>query len=487
MKSYWGKSLRDISQIARKVGFGLRPEDQFSGTLEDWIDLQLNQSANWQILRTNDGNERDLIAWPTNVDLTLSDRIKMLRKRRANSLAIDKKKFSDGERNVLQEENFHENSIARFDQNLFLQTAVYSSDHVKMRISQFWLNHFTIGDKGGTPELIGDLWKNVIFNRIDGYFSDMLYFATSHPAMLLYLDNIHNIGPNSIKSMDCKGSECVVGLNDNLGRELMELHTVSPARGYTEMDIHEAAKVLCGWGNLFDEKFHKEPKDFNQPWEEYHAEPGEKTVLNQKIPAGKKGLRVLTDVLADDSFTAHHLATKLAHHFIGDSASQSEIASIQEAWLTSNGHLPTVHRAVLKAAALSATRRFHWPLTWAVQVLRISNADLIEGIEDVDKKDKEAVQRSAESIMSELGNSFWTERQPNGYSDSKADWLSTEHLDRRLRFAELVYAHGKNTLPASTIISNNTFSEETIALVNRGKTEKQKFILLMCSPEFMEV
>jgi uncharacterized protein (DUF1800 family) len=469
------------------VGLGLRPNEQFSGTLEDWINEQLNQNQEWKILRTTQSKNRDLITWPSNIDLTLDARIKMLRKRRANSVAIDKQKLNDGDRYVKQEENFLENSISRYDQSLFLQTAVYSSDQIRIRLSHFWLNHFTIGSTNGTPELIGDFWKNVIYNRLDGSFSEMLYFATTHPAMLVYLDNIHNIGPHSIKSRDCITSECVVGLNDNLGRELLELHTVSPQRGYTEIDIHETAKVLCGWGDLFDQPFMKEPKDFNQPWENYHAEPGEKIVLGNKIPEGQSGLRVLTDQLAKDEFTAHHLAMKLVHHFIGEAASISDINSLAAVWLESNGNLPTVHREVLRMASVSKTKRFHWPLTWAIQVLRISNTDFIEGIEDVDSKAKDDVQRSAEKIMIELGNSFWSERQPNGYSDAKADWLSTEHLDRRVRFAELVHAHGKNTLPVRTIVEKNRFSDYTISLVNKGKTEKQKFILLMCSPEFMEV
>ena len=95
--------------------------------------------------------------------------------------------------------------------------------------------------------MVVDYWKNAIYSFLDRSFSDLLYSATTHPAMLSYLDNIYNIGENSPKGKQCTSSDCVVGLNDNLGRELMELHTVSPARGYTETDIHEAAKVLTGW------------------------------------------------------------------------------------------------------------------------------------------------------------------------------------------------------------------------------------------------
>lgn len=209
-----------------------------------------------------------------------------------------------------------------------------------------------------TPELIGDYW-DAIYSGLDGSFDDLLYRVESHPAMLTYLDNIYNIGWHSEKAKGCDFDGCVVGLNDNLARELMELHTVSPSRGYTEDDIHNAAMTLAGWGDVFELPWGVVPDDWAQPWAQYHAEP--KTVLGVSIPEGPKGLRVLTDLLAKDTATPQFICRKLTTHFIGDQATAEDIAAVEAAWTASSGHLPTVHRAVLTRAVEVRSNGFTGP------------------------------------------------------------------------------------------------------------------------------
>jgi uncharacterized protein (DUF1800 family) len=479
--------MKSIHQAARKIGFGFRSDDRASKTSDTWIEEQLSLEPNWLVLKSNNDEARELVHWPNEPDLSLGARVNRLRLRRSVKEEIDAKKLSDSERDVLLEKNWDENSVSPMDQLLFLQAAIYSADQVKLRLSHFWLNHFTVGDKETTSELIGDYWKNAIYNNMNGSFNEMLYHATSHPAMLTYLDNIYNIGPNSEKAAECRAKDCVVGINDNLGRELLELHTVSARHGYTEADIHEAAKVLTGWGNIIDRPFNQEPEDYSQPWEGYHAEPGTKTVLGKVIPSGSDGLRVLTDYLADDLSTARHLSLKLARHFVGESVSSDDVASIEKVWVSTRGYLPAVHQEVLRLAVASDIRKFHWPLTWAVQVLRISGGDLFEGHEDQKNRDKDAVLRDAGKFMAEIGNSFWSVRQPNGFSDRKADWISTEHMDRRIRFAGLVYDHARGRRSVDELLETLELTIATRELVARGKSDTQRFILLMCSPEMMEV
>lgn len=474
-----------IQQFARKVGFGAAPGGQ-ADAVDDWIDAQLAMSRDWRAYPTIYGaSEPSLTAWPEGLGLSLDDRIARLRRRRKAKDDIDARKLPDPERMVLQERNWAANSIERLDQTLFLQTAVLGDDQLRLRLAHFWLNHFTVGNKETTGELIGDYWVS-LYDQLDGSFADLLYRATTHPAMLTYLDNIYNIGTSSPKARGCTQADCIIGINDNLGRELLELHTVSPKRGYTEQDIHEAARVLAGWGNVFDLPFHTKPKDWSQPWEPFHAEPGAKSVLGWTIAEGKSGLRQLTDHLAEDPATILHLSAKLARHFLGGEPDPAEIGQIAAVWRDTSGHLPAIHRTVLRLAARTTRRRFQWPLTWAVTVMRLSGGHLVMGTEDIGRSPQDDVERDAGRLMDELGNSFWSERQPNGFSEDKADWLSTEHMDRRMRFADLVARHAKGVRPVDAILADQDFAPRTIDLCARGRTETQRFILLMCSPEMME-
>lgn len=479
--------MKTLAVVSRKVGFGFRPGDPVPLSADEWLEEQLGLRAGWPCLRSDAAGAKGLGPWPDAPDLSLAGRVQRLRTLRTHADAIDARALPDAERAILRERNRAENTVTDLDQLLFLQAAVYGQDQIRLRLAQFWLNHFTVGQKETTGELIGDYWKSAIYDRLDGRFGDLLHAATTHPAMVTYLDNIYNIGTRSPKAAQCTGADCVVGINDNLGRELLELHSLSPARGYTEADIHEAARVLAGWGNIFDRPFHTEPDDYSQPWEAFHAEAGDKVVLGWPIPSGRGGLRVLTDHLAGDAATIRHLSRKLAVHFIGSGATDADLRAIEAVWHGTKGALPAIHRTVLRLAMASDARRFHWPLTWAVQVLRLSGGHLLESVEDLNQPEKGSVQREAAKLMQELGNSFWSERQPNGFSDTKADWVSTEHMDRRVRFAGLVHDHAEGRLPVDAILAANGFSRTTAALLDRGRDERQRFLLLMCSPEMMEV
>lgn len=126
-------------------------------------------------------------------------------------------------------------------------------------------------------------------------------------------------------------------------------------------------------------------------------------------------------------------------------------------------------------------------MTWLFQILRVSGANLIGGYADLGKELVDGVTRAPDVLTAELGNSFWSIRQPNGYSERKADWISTEHLDRRMRIAEMIARHASPKFTAEEIIDRQGFSDLTRALVARGTTDEQRFVLLACSPEMMEV
>ena len=323
--------------------------------------------------------------------------------------------------------------------------------------------------------------------------------------MLDYLDNPSSVGENSKEAKWLRKDGKIAGLNDNLARELLELHTVSPARKYSETDIRNTAKILAGWGFAvpnFVEDYNREKKNGHlsnnitfekfvlAPYVKIRAEPGKKVVMGKTFPSGPKALRKLTNMLADDDFTAQYLSKKLAIHFIGEKASKEEVKVIYDTWKKSKGDLAEVHKATLKVAQATKIKKFLWPSTWMFQSIRVSGARFIEEnesgggfgrIQDNGRLDYEPL-----GILDEIGHNFWASRQPDGYSEKKLDWVSTEHLDRRIRIASRIFRAGPSR-SGEEIADLLGFSDRTKLVISKGRNSEEKFIIALCSSDLMEV
>ena len=479
----------NLIRISKRIGLGDTEEFYGQSSLESIIKSSLDTPVLFKALPSLHGT---LDIWPSEKEFNLNQRIKRLVKRRTQSDAIDNRNLSDQEREIAQELNKEKFSVDKIDQYRFFHAGQYATNQIKLRLSYFWLNHFTVGEKEVTPQLISNYWETVMLNGIDGTFSDLLYNAITHPAMLTYLDNIYNIGPNSPEARKCESeagaSSCVFGLNDNLGRELLELHTVSPAAGYSEKDITNCAKVLAGWGNIFDKNsWSSKPADFSRPWDNNHSEPGRKMVMGKEIPTGRKGLRVLTDFLASHHDTKRYISKKIITHFCGEKYAQGHFEELVDLWTKTNGDLKEIHSKVMEMSIISNEKIFLWPTTWCFQVARITGANIAAGFNEIGEDNMESHIIDPSRIMSEMGHNFWAERQPNGFSDIKNDWISTEHIDRRIRYAGLLYDYGRPKKSTDNIIMQHI---ETTILKNKLlsiKNERTRFIATLCSPDIMEV
>lgn len=479
----------NLARVSRRIGLGAMEEFSSHTNIEGIIKSSLESHVVFKGLPSLHGA---IEMWPSEKEFDLNQRIGRLVKRRTESDAIDKRKLSDQEREIARELNWKKFSVDKIDQYRFFHAGQYATNQVKLRLSYFWLNHFTVGAKEVTPQLISDYWENVMLSGLDGTFSDLLYNAITHPAMLTYLDNIYNIGPNSPKAQKCGSkagtSSCVVGLNDNLGRELLELHTVSPLAGYSEGDITNCAKVLAGWGNIFDKNsWSTKPADFRQPWDNNQSEPGPKLVLGKEIPTGKKGLRVLTDFLASHPDTKRFLSKKIITHFCGEKYAQDHSEQLVDLWTKTNGDLKELHSKVMEMSITSNEKVFLWPTTWCFQVARVTGANIAAGFNEIGEDNMRSHIIDPSRIMSEMGHDFWAERQPNGFSDLKDDWISTEHIDRRIRYAGLLFDFGRPEKDTNYIINQHikmpALRNKLLSIGN----ERTRFIATLCSPEMMEV
>jgi uncharacterized protein (DUF1800 family) len=332
--------------------------------------------------------------------------------------------------------------------------------------------------------------EEAILANLNGSFSNMLYKVTTHPGMLAYLDNIWSSGEDSKHNISCKRKvDCQSGLNDNLGRELLELHTVSQKAGYSENDIRQTAKTLAGWGTYLGDSVEKLKKKggTTDHWDMYktrYAEPGNKKILGKEIGAGKGGLRQLTDYLASNEYTIMHISEKLCQHFVSDNPHKKDIDFIANSWRRSKGDLDQIHSAVIELVINSRDDKFQWPMNWLFQVIRLSDASYFHGWESVHSGSKNLME--VDQVFEELGQSFFSERQPNGYSSHKEEWLSGEMLERRLRFASAIHKVGRTKSSPEQIMDRIGANMTTRNLVkSAGQNSNDRFTALMCSPELM--
>ena len=487
MFSFFGKFMIEQFRVAQKLGLMFRSDTPLPDDIKSWATSQLK--ANSPALGINKVGGK-VQSWPRALQPNLEKRAEMWRIYRANR-DKEKKQIDGQETRAAKRANELKNLMGEKDELKFAHRNVYGQDQLRLRFTNFWTNHFTMGNIHDNQNVIGHAIDKAILANLNSSFSEMLYKITSHPAMLIYLDNIWSSGENSKEARDARRDGFQAGLNDNLGRELLELHSVSPAAKYKETDVRNSANVLAGWGVELDKPLDwmRDVAHTTNHWDvykEHWAEPGNKFVLGQTIYAGKGGLRQLTDFLAMHENTIMFISKKLTQHFVSDEPSKSDINYIANAWRKSNGNLDQIHTAVIERAIMSKEPKFQWPMTWLFQIVRLSNATFFKGWEELYIYDDMLMENP--KIFIELGQGFWHSRQPDGYSSDKNEWLSGEMFERRIRFADAIYRAANPKVLSAEIMDRIGANEATRRLVEKaGKYENAKFIALMCSPELMRL
>jgi uncharacterized protein (DUF1800 family) len=338
------------------------------------------------------------------------------------------------------------------------------------RLVWFWSNHFCISaDK--VVAMAGPYEREAIRPHVLGHFVDMLQAAESHPAMLVYLDNEQSMGPDSVAGINRDK-----GLNENLAREIMELHTLGVRSGYTQKDVTSFANVITGWTWI-------------PPIEPEHGgefafakrlhEPGDKTVLGKTYPdAGLgQGRAVLTD-FARHPATAQHIAEKLARHFVADEPPPTLVAKLEQTFKDSYGDLKEVSRTLVMADESWAPQRSKLkpPSAWIVAMLRLAGLGVLP---------PNAIGRVV-GAQAALGEALWRPPAPNGYPDTEAAWIDgvPHRLDIANEFAARVAA---NVDPLALLEAGlgPLASAETRQTVGRAETRAQALTLLVMSPEFL--
>jgi uncharacterized protein (DUF1800 family) len=358
------------------------------------------------------------------------------------------------------------------------------------RITQFWSNHFAVSvDKIAVLGLAGAMEREAIRPNVTGSFSRMLLAVEKHPAMLLYLDNQTSIGPNSraARLLEKRGNsgERKVDINENLAREILELHTLGVNGGYTQGDVTTFAKAITGWsigGEPQGRRLARLGIDTGRPGEfffreEFH-EPGAKRLLGRSY--GEDGLRQGESVLEDLALrpeTARHISTKLARHFIADEPPKAVVERMTHAWLESRGKLTKVYQALLDSpeALSEPLAKFKTPADYIYSSYRALGLPL---------RDKRRTLQAFEA----LGQRNLQPGSPAGWPDTSADWDGSSALLKRIAWADAVaqrMGDARNARELAPQLLGATLSGDTSKAIARAASGAQALTLLLASPEFM--
>jgi uncharacterized protein (DUF1800 family) len=319
-----------------------------------------------------------------------------------------------------------------------LLRATYSERQLQDVMTDFWFNHFNIFiGKSADRYLLTSYERDVIRPHVMGKFEDLLVATAKSPAMLFYLDNWLSVGPNSdsangigrngrkkrddrsLPVQQAKGKRN--GLNENYGRELMELHTLGVNGGYSQKDVTEVARVFTGWSL-------KRPEDGEAfSFEERMHEPGDKQVLGHRIKSNgqREGLEVL-HILAHHPSTAKFICRKLAMRFVSDNPPSTLVDEMTRTFLKKDGDIREVLETMLRSEEFWADTYYRakvkTPLEFVVSALRASDAQI---------KDTSEIARQLQG----MGMPLYGMQPPTGYSMKAETWVNSSALLGRMNFA----------------------------------------------------
>jgi uncharacterized protein (DUF1800 family) len=364
--------------------------------------------------------------------------------------------------------------------------ALASESTFRERLVHFWSNHFAVSvDKPICLGTAGALENEAIRPRIDGRFADLLLAVEMHPAMITYLDNQQSVGPHSEAagyaarraSRSQGAARGKIGLNENLAREILELHTLGVDGGYGQADVTTFAAVITGWsiGGGKGRFGGGAPGAFE--FRPALHEPGSKTLLGRRYAeAGlQQGQAVLRD-LASHPATARHLATKLARHFVADEPPPGLVDRLASAYASSDGHLPSVYATLVTwdGAWEPEARKFKTPQDFAYSAMR--------ALAVAPREPKKLL-----SAFDVLGQRHWAPGSPAGWPDRQADWNGADALMKRIEWSVALadrVGNSHSALDAADASLGPLAGARTRGALSRAASGSQALALLLMSPEF---
>jgi uncharacterized protein (DUF1800 family) len=345
-----------------------------------------------------------------------------------------------------------------------IANAIITPAPFRERLVWFWTNHFTVSTRRGACNAVAAAFvEEAIRPHVTGRFEDMVLAVMRHPAMLLYLDNETSFGPDSPL-----GQRMHRGLNENLARECMELHTVSPLAGYTQTDVTSFAKILTGWS--VDLK--ADPPGFR--FRPLAHEPEAQTVLQQQFAPDEAGGVAALRFLANHPATHRFLATKLVQHFVADDPPQAAIRTIEAVLRDTGGNLGAAAVGLVKLeAAWQPATKLRAPMEYVIACVRALDLPPDQCPNLI-------------GALSGLGQPLWSAPEPNGWPDRAADWSAPEAMLRRIDWANGLAgrAGDREAVAIAETSLGPLLRAETLDSIRRAGSRHDAMTLLLTCPEF---
>jgi uncharacterized protein (DUF1800 family) len=363
------------------------------------------------------------------------------------------------------------------------QLAATTDAGFRERWALFWANHFTVAaSKLGEVPLVGPFEREAIRPHVFGRFEDLLVASTSHPGMLAYLDQAQSFGPDSVLAQ----RRHAAGLNENLAREVLELHTLGVGSGYSQADVTEFARALTGWS-------YGGPNEADRPrgptappppapgeftFRVFAHQPGARVILGKTYAEGghDQGRAVLHDLAAHPA-TAHHIAVKLARHFVADDPPPALVARLERSFKASGGRLDRVAATLIDAPEswVPAADKFKTPYEFLVSGYRATGTA------------PTALPQIA-PILNAMGQKAFDAPSPKGWSDEAQSWAAPDALMKRIGWSEGFAAAVPPTADQPMQLAQNALgarlSPAVATAIARAETRNEALSILLMSPEF---
>jgi uncharacterized protein (DUF1800 family) len=374
----------------------------------------------------------------------------------------------------------HFGPIMLEEQGARLAAAAATPAPFRERLAWFWSNHFTVSaEKALVFALVGPFEREAIRPHLDGRFADLLIAVARHPAMIMYLDNHLSVRQGWQPRQVARSAAFPPpsGLNENLAREILELHTLGVNGGYTQADVTEFARVLTGWT--------ARPM-MNAPgggaagfaFVAARHEPGARTLLGKTYAEDgmAQGEAVLRDLAAHPA-TAQFVATKLARHFIADEPPPEAVARIARAFRDSDGHLPTVYGALLDCpeAWQQPLVKIKTPVEYVVSCLRSLPAA------------RAAKPQALYFTLRGMGQRPYFAPSPQGWPDTAGAWAGGDALWKRIEWSGVLASRIGSQLDPLSVARESygeALSARTRTAIERAESRQQGLALWLASPEF---
>jgi uncharacterized protein (DUF1800 family) len=479
---------------ATRFGFGARPGElnAIAGDPQGWVLQQVRApAAEPPLIAALPAAEDDLLAfgrWIASRRLRNAEAQRLERLAQNEGLSMDQiRAFSLEDSYVLA---FRDRAFAAV--NARIGTAATTTTPVRERLVHFWSNHFTVSTvKPGATALPPSFERDVARGHLDGAFAAMLIASCQHVGMLIYLDNWLNVGPNSQAARRPRQAPRLPGgagrandINENLAREILELHTLGVDGGYGQEDVRGLACIITGWtydqprlGDYLTDRVGARRGPALFVFDANLHEPGDHVVVGARYAEGgvEQGFAALT-ALARHPSTARFLATKLARHYVADDPPAALIERVARAFLDSEGDLATTFETLVRSpeawdAPLSKFRR---PEDYLIALLRGINASALPT-------------GAAAVALANMGQRPYSAPGPNGWDDASAAWMGADQVWKRVELAGALAAQVARADVDAVALGESAvgplLSQQTRQALQRAESPEQALTLLFASPE----